>query len=283
MPPRTIAPGSPMTVCAWSRTSGPWCSPAASRTVGGSTAHAVPTTASRTTGRGGGEDASGPAQLAAVLGPAEPQQRQARVREQLEHEPGAGEERDCRPERRVQLEQPRGSHRQRRARGGRAGPRASPAGREGAGGRAATSSASPIREHQPHQLERPPDVQDGRQHCRDEERQQRGSEPGLDSASQRVGHDSILRRNPRAATFIPTSVSAAGKAHCAETPARASVRVVSVSAGTVESSARTIQSVLGLELVLGDEAGEQEVVLEAALEARRADHLLGAVQRAVQP
>ena len=133
------------------------------------------------------------------------------------------------------------------------------------------------------QLERPPDVQDGRQHGRGGERQERGREPRLDPASQRVGHDSILRRNPRAATFIPTSVSAAGKAHCAETPARASVRVASVSAGTVESSARTIQSVLGLELVVGDEAGEKEVVLVATLEARRADHLLGAVERAVQP
>ena len=61
------------------------------------------------------------------------------------------------------------------------------------------------------------------------------------AASQRVGHRSILCRKRRAAYFMPTSVSAAGYAHWPGTPASESVRVRSVSAGTVESGARTIQ------------------------------------------
>ena len=52
---------------------------------------------------------------------------------------------------------------------------------------------------------------------------------------------STLRRNRRAAYFIPTSVSAAGYAHWPGTPATTSVRVPSVSAGTVESAASTSQ------------------------------------------
>ena len=160
MPPRTTAPGSPITVCAWSRTSGPWCTPAASRTVGGSTAQAVPTTASSTSGERGGEDAAGRGQLAAVLGPAEPQQRQARVRKHLEHEPREGEERNGRPERRVELEQPRGAHRQ---------PQLEEAERDGEPARLVGKEPvveqdverEPDCEHHPHQLERPPDVQEG--------------------------------------------------------------------------------------------------------------------------
>jgi hypothetical protein len=50
IPPSTTVPSSPSTVCAWSSTSGPWCTPAASRTVGGSTAHARPSTATSVTG-----------------------------------------------------------------------------------------------------------------------------------------------------------------------------------------------------------------------------------------
>ena len=66
-------------------------------------------------------------------------------------------------------------------------------------------------------------------------------QPGLETAPQRERHASTLRRKARAAYFAPMSVSAAGKAHCPETPASESVRAESVSAGTVESGARRIQ------------------------------------------
>ena len=99
------------------------------------------------------------------------------------------------------------------------------------------------------------------------------------ASPQRVGHDSILARKRRAAYFAPASVSAAGNAHCAETPASASVRVSSVSAGTVESRVEHDPAVGRLEAVLGDEPREQRVVLEAAHEAGRADHLLAPVER----
>ena len=60
--------------------------------------------------------------------------------------------------------------------------------------------------------------------------------------------------------------------------ARASARS-SVSAAPSSPASRTIQSSERLEVVLVDERAQQRVVLEAAQEAGRADHLLGAVQR----
>src|SRR5207244_13042222 len=95
-------------------------------------------------------------------------------------------------------------------------------------------------EHQPGGLEWPPLVQHGGERRRREERPDRGGEPRLEPASQRERHRLTLRRKPRAATFMPTSVSAAGNAHCAGAPARTRVRVPSVSCGTVESGPSTI-------------------------------------------
>ena len=227
--------------------------------------------------RGGRERRAGAAELAAVLGPGESQQRQAGVRQHLEHEPRAGEEAERGVERRVHLQQPRRGHRQ--AQLEQAERERRPAGLVGQ--QAVVDrhvEREPDPEHQPGELERPPLVQDRREHRGDEERQHRRGEPRLDPASQRVGHRSILCRKPRAAIFIPTSVSAAGNAHWPGTPASESVRVESVSAGHGRVVGEHDPALLGLEAVLGDEPGEERVVLEPAPEARRADHLLGAVQ-----
>ena len=76
-------------------------------------------------------------------------------------------------------------------------------------------------------------------------------------------------------------MSAAGKAHWAGTPASESVRVASVRPGHGRVVGEHDPALLGLETVLGDEPGEERVVLEPAPEARRADHLLGSVQLAL--
>ena len=68
----------------------------------------------------------------------------------------------------------------------------------------------PDGEHQARELERPPGLEREREHAGGDDRQQRGREPRLDPALQRVGHRCTLRRKRRAAYFIPTSVSAAG-------------------------------------------------------------------------
>jgi hypothetical protein len=68
----------------------------------------------------------------------------------------------------------------------------------------------PDQEHQPDQLERPPLVQDRREHGGNEDGHDRAGQPRLDATSQRVGHVTTRRLKRRAATFIPTSVSAAG-------------------------------------------------------------------------
>ena len=91
------------------------------------------------------------------------------------------------------------------------------------------------------ELERPPFVQAESEAARGEEGDEHGGEPRLEAARQRERHRRTRCRNCRAAYFIPTSVSAAGYAHCAGTPASASVRDASVRPGTEQSSARTIQ------------------------------------------
>ena len=98
-------------------------------------------------------------------------------------------------------------------------------------------------------------------------------------SSQRVRHALTLRRNACATYFAPASVSAAGNAHCAGTPASASVRVSSVSAGTVASGVEDDPVVGRRELVLVDERCEQRIGAEAAQEAGRADHLRGCRSR----
>ena len=50
----------------------------------------------------------GAAELAAVLRPGQAEQGQPRVREQLREQPGGGEEEQCRPQRRAELEHPGG-------------------------------------------------------------------------------------------------------------------------------------------------------------------------------
>ena len=114
-------------------------------------------------------------------------------------------------------------------------------------------------EHQRDELDRPPAMQRERK----DERRHRRAEARLEAASQRVRH--TRRRKPRAAYFAPAIVSAAGNAHCAATPASESVRLSSVRAGTVESGERTIQRSERLEVVVGDEPGEQRVVLKPRL------------------
>src|SRR5581483_3917780 len=90
-------------------------------------------------------------------------------------------------------------------------------------------------EHQPDELDRPPAV-DGE---RDQQRRQRRHEAGLDAAGQRVRHTRWA--NARALYFAPAIVSAAGKAHWPAMPATDSVRLSSVSPGTVEPAWRTSQ------------------------------------------
>ena len=81
--------------------------------------------------------------------------------------------------------------------------------------------------HDGGELERPPLVQGERETARDEEGAEHGGEPRLEAAPQREGHRRTRWRNRRAAYFIPTSVSAAGYAHWAGTPASESVREAS--------------------------------------------------------
>src|SRR4029078_6451198 len=91
-------------------------------------------------------------------------------------------------------------------------------------------------------LDRPPAVQRQRKNAGDDKRHDRREEPRFDSSCQRVRHLFTALRKPYAAYFAPASVSAAGYAHWAAIPARASVRSSFVRAGTVESEASTIQS-----------------------------------------
>src|SRR5581483_260725 len=93
--------------------------------------------------------------------------------------------------------------------------------------------------HERAELERPPQSERRGRRAAGEEGKQQRRDPRLDAASQRVRH---LASSPLAAYFAPTSVSAAGNAHCPATPARASARRPSLSAGTVESRSSTIQS-----------------------------------------
>ena len=284
MPPRTIAPGSPITSARGRERAAPGGSPAARWTVGGSTAQAVPTTASSSDRRRGGEDHAGAPQLAAVLGPAEPQQRQTRVRQHLEHEPGAGEE--ARPPARAARSARAAGLRPSspRARAGRAAARASPAGRGAAGGRAGRRARARSPSISADQLERPPVVQDrGRARPRRGTGSERGGEPRLDSASQRVGHRLDPAPEPARRDLHPDERVGRRERPLRGTPASASVRVASVSAGTVESSASTIQRSSVSSPCSATSRGEQQVVLEAALEARRADHLLGAVRAPARP
>src|SRR5262249_490401 len=88
------------------------------------------------------------------------------------------------------------------------------------------------REHQRHELDRPPALD----RERNEECRRRGDETRLDAADQRVRHTRLA--NACAAYFAPAIVSAGGNAHWPATPASESV---CVNAGTVESGARTIQ------------------------------------------
>src|SRR5581483_552579 len=95
--------------------------------------------------------------------------------------------------------------------------------------------------HESGRIHRPPAMLGGGEHARRDEDRQERREARLEPASQRVRHDTILRRNPCATYFAPASVSAAGNAHCAATPPSASVRVPSETAGTLPSGASTIQ------------------------------------------
>src|SRR5438034_1034087 len=93
------------------------------------------------------------------------------------------------------------------------------------------------REHRRRERDGPPLLGRGRDGKRRSKRRRERGDSGLDATSQRVRH---LRRKACAAYRAPISVSAAGYAHWACTPARASVRVSSVRDGTVESRSRTI-------------------------------------------
>src|SRR4051812_3162868 len=95
------------------------------------------------------------------------------------------------------------------------------------------------RDHQPAELEGPPALPRGAQQTADGERHDERRETRFETAPQRVRH---RLSSPLAANLAPTSVSAAGKAHCAAAPASVSVRRPSVSEGTVESASSTIQS-----------------------------------------
>ena len=255
------------------------------RPAGGRSAAASPrpcrAPASSASGAAADERHAAAAELAAVLGVGEAQQRQPRVREQL-RERATSRRRTRAPARAApsMLEQPRRAPSSRRARAGRAGARPSPAGRAAGGGRARRRARARRRSSAPasssgHQ---------GRARAtsaRDEERQQRRREPRLEPAPQRVGH----RLHPAAEARAPRTSSrrACPRPGRPTAPGRrraASVRVASVSAGTVESGASTIQRSARLEAVLLDEPAQQRVVREAAAEAGRADHLIRAVELA---
>ena len=180
------------------------------------------------------------AELATVLGVADAKEREARVSERLGDEPPYAEQREGGPQRHLEPGEASDRHQQRELE--QAERQGRPAGLVG---------EQPVVEldverdadgsHQGCQLDRPPAVQGRPEDAGDEDHRQEGREAGLEPALQRVGHALILRRNARAATFAPTIVSAAGKAHCAGAPARASVRVWSVTPGTVESGSSTIR------------------------------------------
>ena len=115
-------------------------------------------------------------------------------------------------------------------------------------------------------------MQRGGEQAGGEQRQQQRREPRLEPASQRVGHACTLRRNAaRRVLRADERVGCRETPTAPATPASASVRVSSVSAGTVESGSRTIQPAAVSRPCSVDEAREQRVVLEAAPEAGRAD------------
>ena len=169
-------------------------------------------------------------------------------------------------------------HRRGRARAGRAAARASPAGR-GAGGGRRRPATSADADHQRRELERPPVPMQRRSTQAANSSGTSDGEPRLEPASQRVRHACTLRRNPRAAYFMPTSVSAAGNAHCAGRPASASVRAPSVSAGTVESGVEHDPAPRRSRGRARRRAAQQRVVREPAQETGRADDLARPVHR----
>ena len=134
-------------------------------------------------------------ELAALFRIPEPQQRKPGLSEYLREQPAAAEKGQCLPERRHhaehahQAEQDAELDRAERERG--------------PGGLVAQQPVvgedverQPDRGHQPDSLNRPPAVQDRRQHARRRHHRQERREPRLDPSSQRVRHALTLRRNP---------------------------------------------------------------------------------------
>ena len=149
------------------------------------------------------------AQLAAVLGIRQANQRQAGVAEHLREQPRADEEPDRGLEwrrdveeaderhRGCELEQPEWHRRPARLIRQRTVVEAD-------------VKCKPGADHGSRELDRPPGVEGERCRTGREEWQQRRRKPRLQASSQRVRHASTRLRKRRAAYFIPTRVSAAG-------------------------------------------------------------------------
>ena len=265
-------------------TSGPWCDPG--REVHGRRA-------ARPRGAGAAERerrarqprrAPQRAELAAVLGVAQAEEREAGVAENLRHDPARAEQRDGGPPNGACEAETRGRSR------GRARARAAPSGTaraNPAGSRAAvvdaTSSCEPDRRHQRPELERPPPLQRPGEHARgDEERHERrrAASRGVPSA---CTTSSTFRGSSGPRTSLRRGCRRPGNAHCAATPASASVRVPSRQrrhrrvrreddpAPAVSSSCSSTSR------------ASSGSLREAAPEPGRADDLLGAVQRRLDP
>src|SRR5215207_4220348 len=197
---------------------------------------------------GGGEDGHGGSgrsgarvpELAAILPVGEPGDREAGVHEDLAEEPGAGEEEQGEVERRGDSEGGDDRHedaeleqRERQSKPARL------VGEEAVVDRAVEREAGA--DHDRRKLHGPPGLAHERDNARGCQRHERRRQTRLQSPSQRVRHVRMRRRKRLATYLCPASVSAAGNAHWPGTPAIASVRVSSVSAGIVESGASVIQ------------------------------------------
>ncbi len=155
-----------------------------------------------------GQPRPGPAELAAIVAVGEPEEREPRLDEQLRQEPGEREERERGEERRADPEPDDGQHHE---------PELDDAEREREPARLVGQERmedeverEPGRDHRACERERPPGAEGEREARRRERGEERRRKPRLHPASQREGHACTLRRKPRAANFIPTSVSAAG-------------------------------------------------------------------------
>ena len=201
---------------------------------------------------------------------------QPRVREHLREQPRGREEEQRRL---AAARRARGAGRapsSARAPAVRAGRPPSRAGRGAVGDRAsrrarARSAASAATSSSGHHF-----VQDRREHGRDQQRQERRRQPRLDPASQGVGHAHPSREAARG-ELHPDERVGGREGPLAGHAGERERAVASVSAGTVESSASTIQRSSVSSPCSSTSRAQQRIVRKPAPEAGGADDLLGAV------